>query len=93
MVKTILSVSALLTVALGIGVAFIVFRLCRVIRYQREALRLLTEAEIKEFVEGNPGFVAKNAYFDSNVVIEALPYDKRYEIAPQSLLIGTYILF
>lgn len=86
--KTIISVTAVCAVAILIVVGFIMVRLFRIIKSQREALRLLTEAEIKEFEDGNPEFVSKNQYFDRNLVIEALPYDKRYEVAPNSITIG-----
>lgn len=86
-----ISVSVSVAIIVAITAAYIVFRLYRVIKYQRETLRLLTEAEIKEFEDGNPEFLSsKNVYFDRNEVIEALPYDKRYEIPPQNLVFGIY---
>jgi hypothetical protein len=80
-IKTIISLTALFVAVLLVVVGCVMIRLYRVIKSQREALRLLTEAEIKEFEEGVEG-LSKNDYFDRNMVIEALPYDKRYEVSP-----------
>ncbi|ODM94981.1 Vascular endothelial growth factor receptor kdr-like [Orchesella cincta] len=73
-----------------VGVALLVItRMRNIIQEQREALRILTEAEIQEFVEGNPDIVAraKNDYFNNNTAIDALPYDMKYEIPPDKLSI------
>ncbi|CAL8093174.1 unnamed protein product [Orchesella dallaii] len=81
-------ISGLLIVLVAIVV---IVRMRSIIQTQREALRILTEAEIEEFVQGNPELIEKarvaNEYFNNAPVIDALPYDQKYEIHPDNLTV------
>ncbi len=57
---------------------------------QRRALRLLTDKEIEEFVQGAPQSQKnKDVYLDTVLAIDSLPYDTKYEIQKLDLDIGT----
>lgn len=58
------------------------------IKMQKKQIRLLTEAEIKEFLEGNIEAVQSNDYLDTSDLIQSLPYNPKYEIPKEMIHIG-----
>jgi len=80
--------AVLIPVALVILVVFIFA--WRRIKAQSKALRILTEAEIRTFVQGNPDFkLDADGYLDQGYSIDALPYDQTaFEIPLENLQIG-----
>ncbi|XP_035709602.1 uncharacterized protein LOC118436188 [Folsomia candida] len=64
----------------------VVMFLCwKTIRDQRKQIRLLSEAEIKEFLEGNIEAVQSNDYLDTSDLIQSLPYNPKFEIPKEMI--------
>lgn len=58
------------------------------VQTQKRQLQALTDAEIKEFREGNLEILHASEYLDTEVLLHALPYNDEYEIPGESLYIG-----
>ncbi|CAL8100404.1 unnamed protein product [Orchesella dallaii] len=56
---------------------------------QRRLLRALTDAEIKEFREGNLEVLENQEYLDTHELLHALPYNDEFEIPCERLHIDT----
>jgi hypothetical protein len=85
----ILILSSLMILLTTISLCLIAMILCwRTIKRQKKALRLLTESEIKEFIDGNMDVFRANDYLDTADLIQALPYNAKYEIPKEMIHIG-----
>lgn len=58
--------------------------------HQQKQIRLLTESEVKEFLDGNPDAVESYDYLDTCDLIQCLPYNNSYEIPKEMIHIGAW---
>ncbi len=56
-------------------------------------MQILSEAEIKEFLEGNVESLRTNDYLDTSELIQSIPYNPKFEIPKEMIHIGTYLTF
>ncbi|ODN04986.1 Vascular endothelial growth factor receptor 3 [Orchesella cincta] len=84
-VTEIVSVSVSVILVLICIVVYVMWRL----KKAKDAIRCLTEKEVQEFLEGNPEALKNATNKDAHEVVDSLPYDKKFEIPREKLLIDT----
>ncbi|CAL8090050.1 unnamed protein product [Orchesella dallaii] len=84
-VTEIVSVSVSVILLLICVVVYVMWRL----KKAKDAIRCLTEKEVQEFLEGNPEALKNASDKDAHEVVDSLPYDKKFEIPREKLLIDT----
>jgi len=75
----------IILLAIVLAAGFLIMKLLKSLRDQRERLRSLTEVELREFLEGNPHLIEAT---EDYIPFQALAYNREYEIPYDYLTIG-----